>query len=216
MHNHKESNHAYDMASGTKMTPTSSARSKPSLSRQTISILFILTAIGCSISLTSHKFCGFHNIFSVVFNGYQLEYDFDCDVSSSPTTDTIHAFTLTTNFVDLCTGLRELDVLEVERCDGIQAINITHAFSAIDKLVTATANGVKDKFKVLFTIFPNAKACNNIVEPFNCMVGMNSLIKLMYDIFTIENKIIYGISKNIRRFKQQSFHHLVTLYNTIT
>ena len=107
---------------------------------------------------------------------------------------------------------------EVESCDGLQAINITHALGGgtgsgvTDKLITEMINnGLKDKCKISFTVFPNGKASDIIVEPYNCILGMNSLIERMDGIFTMDNEAIYGISKKIMRFKQPSFHNLVTL-----
>lgn len=102
------------------------------------------------------------------------------------------------------TVLCELDVLSVKSCDGLQAVNITHALGdCISSGVTNTSvtvmisNGLKDKCKILFIIFPNAKQCNIIFEPYNCIVGRD----------------IFIIGKHIRQFKQPSFHHLVTLYD---
>ena len=83
-------------------------------------IISILTLIGCIISFKYGEYDDFNHERNVFDNAFklecELEYDFDCDVLSSPTVDTINTTAPAFNFCATGVASREFDILGFDLC----------------------------------------------------------------------------------------------------
>jgi tubulin beta len=103
---------------------------------------------------------------------------------------------------------------QVELCDAFNSFQIMHSIgggtgSGFGSLMIGKLNEeYSDKLNINYSIFPGSTfggTSDVVVEPYNSIMTLNSLIESSHACFTLENKAIFNICQNNLKIKNASF-----------
>ncbi|ELP92709.1 tubulin beta chain, putative [Entamoeba invadens IP1] len=119
-----------------------------------------------------------------------------------------------TDGLELCERVMEFVRKEAEACDCLQGFQITHSLgggtgSGLGTLIQSKLREEYfDKVISTFSVMPSPTISETVVEPYNCMLSLHSLLESAGVSFCFDNEALNTIAKNITNKEKPSYENL--------
>merc|ERR1712012_955983 len=119
-----------------------------------------------------------------------------------------------------CVGAELIDLVldgvrrEVEGCDCLQGFQMCHSLgggtgSGLGSLLLSKLDeSYRSRITQTFSVFPSPKVSDTVVEPYNCVLGMQHLIESLTACLLLDNEALYDICFRTLRLTTPTFGDL--------
>ncbi|XP_014786384.1 tubulin beta-1 chain [Octopus bimaculoides] len=125
-----------------------------------------------------------------------------------------------TEGAELCDTVYDIVRKEAEGCDCIQGFQLTHSIGGGSGgglgalLMSKIKEEFSDRINLNFTVIPSPKVSETVVEPYNAVLSINTLVDNSNETMCFDNEALFNICHRTLKLSQPSLEDLNHLIST--